>query len=695
MARAPRARRSKSKSEDQGKAIKDYDGIIELFNKTEQYWTPIFKDVVEDYSFYAGDQWDSGVSATRSANNQSVLTYNKVAAKVKYIVNNVRNAIPQVKIRAGSDGEENTAKVLNGLIHQYERDSDADEAKINAFKSCVISGLGAWEVYLADIDDDGDIDICYDRIVDVTSVLMDPSSHKQTHEDAEFCFVKHKISKRSFNLTYKDSEMASIGEESHIDVGDHEADETEVVDYWFKDNDGSVVKYVINGVGILKKYEKYRGNFIPVVLLHGEEIRLKDKVSYHGIIHSIRDMQRMLNLAKSRAADEMALAPNGQYLVTPEMIAANPNQWQNPSLGSQAVLLYTPGSGGEAPRRMEPFTASSGFYDAASAIDSDISAAVGIKDTSKDLPASQSGKAIQLQMSQSDVGTYEFADNLNKAVRYSGKIVLDLIQQYLSAKLTKVITQPDGSTQAVPINQLYQENGQLAIHNLTTGTYGVDYDIAPSYMSQRQQALDSMLEYLKLNPSQMSVVSDLVFGMMDIPQSDEFAARLRATIPANILAASSASNLNSDNAQIKAQMLEAQLQQATGGLQQAEQQIQQLQQALQQMQMESQSKMQEIQATGNIKMQEIQKKLELDKAIEEARMQHEIELESIKLQHDIDIERIRTASKLKIADREASNRLDVDVAKIHEKAHADIFEKSMEIEQEIAQYERTGTDLNH
>lgn len=693
MAKAARSKRSKDKATEEGKAVKEYDGIIELFNKTEQYWQPIFKCVTDDYSFYAGDQWDATVSAVRAANHQSVLTYNKVAAKVKYIVNNIRNAVPQVKIRAGSDGQENTAKVLNGLIHQYERDSDADEAKINAFKSCVISGLGAWEVYLADIDDDGDIDICYDRIVDVTSVLMDPSSHKQTHEDAEFCFVKHRISKRAFNLIYKDSEMGSIG--SGLDSAEGDSEDTEVVDYWFKDNNGLVSKYVINGVEILKKYEKYRGSFIPVVLLHGEEIRLKDKVEYHGIIHSIRDMQRMLNLAKSRSADEMALAPNGQYLVTPEMIAANPNQWQNPSLGNQAVLLYTAGPGGEVPRRMDPFTSSTGFYDAANAIDSDISASVGIKDTSKDLPASQSGKAIQLQMSQSDVGTYEFADNLNKAVRYSGKIVLDLIQQYLSAKLTKVITQPDGSTQSVPINQVYQENGRLVSHDLTVGSYGVDYDIAPSYMSQRQQALDSMLEYLKLNPSQMSVVSDLVFGMMDIPQSDEFAARLRATIPANVLAASSSSNLNSDNAQIKAQMLEAQLQQATGGLQQASQQIEELQQQLQQAAMESQSKMQNIEAEGKIKLFELQKKLELDKAIEESRMQHNLELETLKMQHDIEIERVKAALKIKVSDSEVSARLEADIAKIHEKAHADIFEKSMEIDQQTQQYLMTGTDLNH
>lgn len=677
---------------ESGNAITDYDSIVDLYKKTERYWQPIFEDVITDFEFYAGTQWDPTVEATRNNNGLSVLTYNRVAAKVRYVVNQVRSAIPQVKVRAGADGEENTAKILNGLIHQYERDTDADEAKINAFKSCVISGLGAWEVYLADIDEDGDIDICYDRIVDVTSVLMDPASHKQTHEDAEFCFVKHKISKRAFNQLYKDAEMDNISDYSSKG---NDSDETEVVDYWFKDSSGSVSKYVINGCQILKKFNKYRGNFIPVVLMHGEEIRLKDKVEYHGIIYGIRDMQRMLNLAKSRAADEMAMAPGGQLMATAEMIAPYKEQYQSPSLNSRAVLLYATDGQGNKPTRTEPYVASSGLYDAANSIDADISTSIGIKDTSKEIPASQSGKAIQLQMSQSDVGTYEFADNLNKAVRYSGKIVLDLIQQYLSAALTKTITQPDGSTMSVPVNQPFNENGQVVTHDLTKGTYGVDFDVAPSYMSQRQQALDSMLEYLKLNPSQMSVVSDLVFGLMDIPQSDEFAARLRATIPANILAASSASNLNSDNAQIKAQMLEAQLQQATGGLQQAEQQIQQLQQALQQMQVESQSKMQEIQATGNIKMQEIQKKLELDKAIEEARMQHEIELESIKLQHDIDIERIRTASKLKIADREASNRLDVDVAKIHEKAHADIFEKSMEIEQEIAQYERTGTDLNH
>lgn len=695
---------------DKGEDITDIDSILELYKKTRQYWKSIFDVYTYDMKFYAGDQWDASVARAREDRNLSTLVYNQIKSKVKYIVNNVRNAVPAIKVRPGNDANENTANVINGIIIQCERDSDADSAKIEAFKSSVIGGLGAWEIILddsldGDIDNDGQIDPRYSRIVDPTTVLMDPNAKMQTFEDADFCFKINNISKKEFHKLYgEDAEISNIDNEYNT-----EDDSVQLIDYWFKHN-GRVIKYIINGAKVLEKFEKYRGKYIPIILMHGEEIRIANKVEYHGIVYDVRDMQRMLNLAKSRTADELAMAPNGQWLVEADHIKAYPQIWQNNNVSNTNILPYTHGSDGSKPEHIDPFTASTGFQQIAEENNNDISAAIGIKDVSKDLPIGSSGKAIQLQMSQSDIGTFEFADNLNKAVRYAGKIILDLIQQYTILPQLRTIGLPDGSTQQVVINQPYEENGEIVHHDIAHGKYAVDVDVGPSYLSQRQEALDKMLDYLKLNPQQMSVVADLVFKLMDVPEAEEFVSRLRATIPPEILAASNASNLNGSDPAIRAQQAIAQTQQLQQQMEQMQQQMQQLQQINQQLTMEKQSKLQEIEADGNIKLMEIRKKLELEKAIEEAKMEHELQLAELKNQHEIQMEQIKAANtivadKTKIADQgkvdiiknqhEIDAKSEAEKQKIHEQTHSDIFVESMKADIADASFKRTNRDLEY
>lgn len=663
---------------EKGKAIKELDDIIVLYKKTQEYWRPMFEDYLTDLRYYMGDQWNPQVQASRKANSLSTLVYNQLPAKVKYIVNNVRNAIPSIKIKPGTDGEENTANVLNGIILQYENEADADEAKINAFKSCVIGGLGAWEIQAIDSDRDGDIDIVYERIVDPTTILMDPNSTKANHSDSEFAFKIAFVSKKEFYTRWPKAEIKNIDSEYEPNE-----DQVQVLEYWFYDND-KLFKYVLNADSILEKYEDYKGKYIPIVFMHGEEIRIKNKVQYHGIVYNVRDMQTLLNLAKSRTADELAMSPNGQMMANPESIQAFPEFYKSSNIRNQAVIPYITGPGGDKPFRYDTFTASTGFLEVANQSNQDISQSIGIKDPSKDLPTSQSGKAIQLQMSQSDVGTYEFADNLNKAVRYSGKIVLDLIQNYIIFPSKRTIQLPDGSTQIVTVNAPYIQNDEQVIHDLSNGTYAVEVDVGPSYLTQRTEALDRMLDYLKLNPQQMTVVSDLVFKLMDVPESAEFAARLRATIPPNILAASDASNLNSNDPQKKVQILQQALMEAQNNLQTIQGQMQQLQNQNQQLTMTAQSKLQEIEADGKIKLLEIQKRLELDKAIEESKMEHELELAKLKAQHDLAMENIKSAN-----DKELTSD------KIHEQTHADIFKEEMKADIASQSYVETGRDLEY
>jgi hypothetical protein len=61
-------------------------------------------------------------------------------------------------------------------------------------------------------------------------------------------------------------------------------------------------------------------------------------------------------------------------------------------------------------------------------------------------------------------------------------------------------------------------------------------DIGPSYQTKRKEAVTTQLDLLKVMPPQMAANTlDIVVSNMDIPQSKEFAERVKRMIPPQIL----------------------------------------------------------------------------------------------------------------------------------------------------------------
>ncbi len=104
-----------------------------------------------------------------------------------------------------------------------------------------------------------------------------------------------------------------------------------------------------------------------------------------------------------------------------------------------------------------------------------------------------SGRAILARQREGDVSTYHFIDNLSRALKHGGKILIDLIPKvYTGARIVRVLG-PEGDVKTVPINQpvVESESGYQTlpagtpppeasrIFDLTAGKYDLTVEAGP------------------------------------------------------------------------------------------------------------------------------------------------------------------------------------------------------------------------
>jgi hypothetical protein len=215
------------------------------------------------------------------------------------------------------------------------------------------------------------------------------------------------------------------------------------------------------------------------------------------------------------------------------------------------------------------------------------------------------------------------------------------------------IVHEDGEEQRVVVNQVHtdEESGLEKFYDLAAGTYDVEVTTGPGYATRRKEAVAEMAELAKGDPKVMQVADDLVVSQMDFPMAKEIAARLKKTIPPQLLDDGQGADKDTQLAQAQGQLqrVTQEAQALNAHAQQVEQQAQQLAQENQQLKAQAQSKQQEMtvkqdelalkaqheQATQELDRLKLQ--LEADKlALERARVQMELHEKQIGLLPAID-----------------------------------------------------------
>lgn len=644
------------------------DIALTRYEDAKNYWTPIFDAYREDYLFYMGKQWSGSEEKKRQDANMSSLVYNTLPSKVKYIVNNARANTPAVKIHPITDGaNKDTAMVLDGLIKSIENRGNSKQSYIKALECATIGGLGAWDVDV-DKDSNGEWQIVNRRIQDPTTVLMDPAAENQDFSDARYAFKITQITKDEFEERFGEEEgvPSSTAWSEHSEWANDEM--VQIAEYWTKE-DGKVTQYLITKDRILsctsneyvdeegvEQLEEYLGEYIPLCFLVGEELAIEGRKEYKGIVRDVKDMQYLLNLTKSKMADYIYQASTEEWLAEVGHIAASKKMWTGDGLNNYRVKIYTDVNGTK-PQRLDPIPPPSGYIEAGKEADADIRATIGIRDPLQDIPSSQSGKAIALQISQGNIGTFQFMDNLNELIKLNGKIILDLIQKYYTDAQIREIVGLDDQVTTVPVNQEYVENGLTKIHDLKVGRYGLTVSTGANYQSQREETLDRLIELSQKNPQVQQLGSDMIVKLMDFAGSEELANRLKASLPANILQASNPTEGGSPEQLL--QQAQAQMAQMNQQMEQMNQQLQMLQGQNAELSNQNMQKMQALQAQLQFEQQKLQYTLQHEAQMAEIKRQHEMQMKMMDIQSAQAIENSKQHNQFAIESGKASVQLDM------------------------------------
>jgi hypothetical protein len=255
-------------------------------------------------------------------------------------------------------------------------------------------------------------------------------------------------------------------------------------------------------------------------------------------VRDAKDPQRMFNYWRTTSTELVALAPKTPFIGRKGAFETDSAKWATANIQSHAYIEY---DGPEPPQRQMFAGPPAGAIQEALSASDDMKAIMGLYDASLGARSNEtSGRAILMRQREGDVSTFHYIDNLNRALRHAGRVLLDLVPKvYATPRVIRILGQ-DGQASSVAVNQPPQTAGAdpaaklkavEKIYDLTVGKYDVTVQAGPSFTSRREEAANQMIELIRAYPAAAPVIGDLLARNLDWPGAEEVAQRLQAMLP--------------------------------------------------------------------------------------------------------------------------------------------------------------------
>lgn len=599
-----------------------------LLEQAQTYWYDNYYEAKEDLRFSIGEgHWDSAdVASRRSGNNpRPCLVINQLPQFIHQVTNDMRQNTPSINVLPiGEESDIETAKIFKGLIKNIEYRSAADEVYDTAGEYAVKCGIGFIRVEHDYVSDDSfEQELLIKRVQNPLSVWLDPASVEYDGRDAEWAIVLDTINKDTFEKLYPDRKFTSF-DAKEGDRQDAKQESIVIAELFIKeyetitkemDAEGGMIDYTPSDdkeeekkkrKRILKKCTVCRykfsgeeepleettfpGKYIPIVPVFGEEVWVDGKRRILSLIRQSKDAQRRVNHWASKESELLTMAPVAPVMAAAGQVDDWAEKWQSP--GTSMVLPYKQtdldGNPAPPPQRLAPPPIPTGIINAMQGAKEDIKATMGMYEASLGKKSNVvSGVAYNAQKQEGDVATFHFGDNRNRSITQVGRIIVCAIPEVYDTSKVQQIIGEEGDPQLIGINGADRQDGQEQEYDLTKGKYDVRVTTGPSNTTKRQEAAQFMTDMVKVDPQLMQVAGDLLVKNMDIAGADVLAARLRKTIPPQLIADEEAKK-NGQQPPDPEKMHMTQL------LQAAQQQMQQMSAELQSKQTETQLKQSEL-----------------------------------------------------------------------------------------------------
>lgn len=536
-----------------------------------------------EFSHATGEQWDAKSKKERQAEGRPCLTIPRIPQFVRQVTGDMRQNKPSIKVVPVDDkGDRDTADTMAGMIRYIENRSDAQQVYMVSADSQVRAGRGHWQItteYSADTTFNQEIRIL--SVEDGVGVMWDPDAVLPTKEDAMWCMVPVDVSAAAFKKRWPDAPAEDFQSVDHKHAeGWYSEDYVRVCRYWVKKpikrllalsegggiddltdkpdevqafeaagariekRDGfKICHYLITSAHVLEGPLDWPGRYIPVVPVRGEETRIGRKVIWNGIVRALKDSQRMYNFFRSAQTELVATQPKAPFIGTEKNFQNHQAFWQTANQRNWPYLPFTPDptNGGAPPQRSAPPIASTALHEGVALAAEDMKAVAGIYDASLGARSNEtSGRAIMARQREGDTGTFVYLDNFALAIKYTGRILVDLIPHIYDTQRMIRVMGDDGKVdlqwinKSIPSGEMDPETGemgQIILNDVTTGAYDVVIETGPSYTTKRQEAKEGMMQFLQSIPDIGPIIGDLVAKAQDWPLAEEIGKRMEAVLP--------------------------------------------------------------------------------------------------------------------------------------------------------------------
>ena len=129
---------------------------------------------------------------------------------------------------------------------------------------------------------------------------------------------------------------------------------------------------------------------------------------------------------------------------------------------------------------------------------------------------------------QGSIATYTFTDNQMRAIKYTGKILVDLIPKIYDTERVVRLLNEDGSEAWKKINVTDPMTGAVIANDLSVGKFDVAVDTGPAYMTRRIESAEALALLAQTAPQYAPVLIPRIAKSLDWPDADEVGEEMKA-----------------------------------------------------------------------------------------------------------------------------------------------------------------------
>lgn len=544
------------------------DDALAMLEEYKSYWADNYEQANIDLKMAAGDaatHWGEAYGQRKQL-KKLTMVINELPQFIHQVTNDIRQNVPSIKVLPVADGDIETGKIFSGLFRAIEDHSHADEVCDTAAEYAVKCGIGFMRLDHDYCDDDSpEQEVIFKTVPDPLSVWLDPTSVEFDGRDAMGAIALEIISKKNFDRLYPGKAFTSFTEPQNKKA----KDSIVLGEIFIKELIGErgkkaiIHRYKFSGEDMLAK-TTFPGKYIPFVPIYGEVTWIDGKRIIAGLIRQARDPQLRLNHWACKEQELLNMAPIAPVMAEEGTLVNERSQWQSP--GTETVLEYrTKNIDGDPvaniPTRLQPPPVPTGIINAMEGAKQNIKESLGMYNASIGEKSNEtSGVAIDARKHEGDVATFHFPDNVRRSYGHMGEVAIEMFPViYDTPRIVQTLNE-EQDVQMVGINGAPMQDGQKQAYNLTKGKYRVRITTGASYTTKRQEEAQFLSEVFQRDPNLMQIGGDILFNSLDTPGAQALAARVKKTIPPQLL--------EDDGGDPRIQQLMQALQQAKGEMQQ-------------------------------------------------------------------------------------------------------------------------------